>query len=520
MQMETSTFDAENLHFDDQDTWDLISSGRTKGVFQLESSLGKSWAKRVKPNNIEELSDLIAIIRPGCLKAVVDGKTMTQHYVDRKNEKESVTYIHPSLEPILKKTQGVLVYQEQSMQIAQQLAGFTLEDADNLRKAIGKKKADLMAKVKEDFIAGAEKQNTVDKETAEEIFSWIEKSSRYAFNKSHSVSYAICSYWSAYAKFHYPLEFYSNYLKHSGGKPDPQKEGKELVVDAKSNDINVHPPSLKYMNKETVVKDGKIYFGLTNVKSLGERAINSIVDKLPENAHEMSWYEFLIETCGEVNKTYIQAMIESGVVSVMGVSRQKMKYEFTTVQELSKKEQEWVKENYKDYEGLIPLLRSLARPKKEGGGVANKNRLEMVMSLVDMLENPPMSLEDDPNWIIQTETNYYGTPLTFSEIDTYDTSRSDTTCKDIINGKIGTVKIAATIVEYNKYIPTKGKAAGKEMVFMQVEDGTGSIENVTMFNESWIKHKNITYIGNNILLVGKASSGDRAGIIVDEMYEL
>ncbi|HAI40387.1 MAG TPA: DNA polymerase III subunit alpha, partial [Maribacter sp.] len=175
-----SNFNPLEVNFDDTQTWDLICSGRTKGVFQLESNLGKSWAKRVQPKNIEELSALISIIRPGTLKAIVDGKTMTQHFVDRKNGVEEITYLHSSLEPILKGTQGVLVYQEQSMQIAQQLAGFDLQEADNLRKAIGKKKADLMAKVKGSFLKGASKKGVVSDEVAEEIFSWIEKSSRYA----------------------------------------------------------------------------------------------------------------------------------------------------------------------------------------------------------------------------------------------------------------------------------------------------------------------------------------------------
>ena len=191
--MEKYTFDPLSIDFNDEKTWDLICSGKTKGVFQLESNLGKSWAKRVKPRNIEELAALISIIRPGTLKAIQDGKSMTQRFVDRKNLTEKIEYLHESLEPILKNTQGVLVYQEQSMQIAQQLAGFNLQEADNLRKAIGKKKADLMAEIKKDFLAGTKRQGIVDQETAEEIFSWIEKSSRYAFNKSHAVSYAICA---------------------------------------------------------------------------------------------------------------------------------------------------------------------------------------------------------------------------------------------------------------------------------------------------------------------------------------
>ena len=139
------SLDIDHINYDCEETWNLICEGRTKGVFQLESNLGKSWSKRIRPRTIEQLAALSALLRPGCLKAIVDGKSMTQHYADRKNGVEDVTYMHESLEPILRSTQGVLVYQEQSMQIAQKIAGFDLKEADNLRKAIGKKKADLMS---------------------------------------------------------------------------------------------------------------------------------------------------------------------------------------------------------------------------------------------------------------------------------------------------------------------------------------------------------------------------------------
>ena len=173
------------IDLEDSKTWDLFKNGYTKGVFQLESNLGKAWAKKLAPSNLEELSALIAIIRPGTLKAITDGKSMTQRYVDRKHGRDEVTYLHESLEEILKPTHGVLVYQEQSMRIAQKLAGFNLKEADELRKAIGKKKADLMAKVKKAFLKGATSKGIVTKETAEAIFSWIEKSSRYALSLIH-----------------------------------------------------------------------------------------------------------------------------------------------------------------------------------------------------------------------------------------------------------------------------------------------------------------------------------------------
>lgn len=171
------------MNYHDEKTWKLFSEGKTKGIFQLESNLGKSWAKKVSPKNIEELSALIAIIRPGSLKSYYEGKSMTQHYVDRKHGREDVSYLHESLKDILSPTYGVLCYQEQSMRIAQIVAGFDLQEADVLRKAIGKKNANLMMQVKTSFIEGAEKVGLVSKEEAAEIFGWIEKSSRYAFNK-------------------------------------------------------------------------------------------------------------------------------------------------------------------------------------------------------------------------------------------------------------------------------------------------------------------------------------------------
>ena len=214
----------EQLPLDCGDTWDLICEGNTKGVFQLESQLGRSMAERVKPRNMEQLSDLVAIIRPGCMEAIVDGKSLTNHYIDRKHGVDPVEYFHDALEPILKSTHGILVYQEQALLIARDIAGFDLQEADILRKAIGKKNVGLMTDLKEKFITKSVEKGTVTREQAEEIFSWIEKSQRYSFNKSHSVSYAYNAYLTAFTKTHFPHEFFTSYLKNSIGKPDAYLE--------------------------------------------------------------------------------------------------------------------------------------------------------------------------------------------------------------------------------------------------------------------------------------------------------
>ena len=179
-------------------TWKLIQTGRTKGIFQLESNLGRKWAKQLAPSNLEEMSALISLIRPGCLRAIVDGKSMTEHYCDRKNCGAEVKYFHNALEPILKETYGVLVYQEQSMKIAQSIAGFNLQEADVLRKAIGKKKADIMAKVKGGFLEGCHNMEAINDEQATEIFGWIQESQRYSFNDDrylHSLFYLQADFW-------------------------------------------------------------------------------------------------------------------------------------------------------------------------------------------------------------------------------------------------------------------------------------------------------------------------------------
>ena len=529
--METSTFDVLSIDFCDEKTWDLICSGKTKGVFQLESNLGKSWAKRVRPRNIEELAALVSIIRPGTLKAIQDGKSMTQRFVDRKNLKEEITYLHPSLEPILKGTQGVLVYQEQAMKIVQQLAGFNLQEADDLRKAIGKKKADLMAEVKKKFLKGAIVEKIVNEEEAEEIFSWIEASSRYSFNKSHAVSYAICAYWSAYAKSHHPLEFYCNYLIHSSGKPDPQQEVKELVNDAKNSEIYMSPPSIQDVNVSTDIIDRKIYFGLLDVKSIGMKQIEKFKDEIRIAEEEIgkklpdwSWFEFLVLVSPKINSRMLVALISIGFFAHLPESRKQMLDETDTWGNLTKKEQEWGINNYNKYKDLMNLLKKMSPTKKEGGAAFNTRRSGIISDLVIYCEKPSHSMKDDPEWIIRTEENYLGVALTYSRVETYDTKLANTTIKEFLDGKKNGVKMAVTISEVKRYVTKKGKMKGVEMAFLCVEDHTGALDTVTIFSDKWKEYKNVLYEGNNVILVGQSSKNKRYqiddGLIVDDVIEL
>ena len=192
--------DVYSMNLKCEATWDMICSGRTKGVFQLESALGRQWAKKLEPRNIQELGALGALIRPGCLRAMSGNppKSMTQRYCDRKHGVEEISYPHESLEPILKNTQGVLTFQEQAMKIAVVLAGFDAQQADILRKAIGKKNAAVMHDLKQSFLDGAKDTGIIGESLAEEVFGWIQESQRYSFNKSHADAYALNGYWSAF----------------------------------------------------------------------------------------------------------------------------------------------------------------------------------------------------------------------------------------------------------------------------------------------------------------------------------
>ena len=530
--MPSINFDINQVSYECEKTWDLISSGRTKGTFQLESNLGKSWAKRIRPRNIEELAALIALIRPGCLKAITDGKSMTQHYVDRKNGLEEVSYLHESLEPILKATQGVLVYQEQSMQIAQIVAGFDLQQGDDLRKAIGKKQAGLMSQVKKSFLTGAAREGIVTTEVAEEIFGWIEKSNRYAFNKSHAVSYAICGYWSAYAKAHFPVNFYCSYLFFADGKQDTQAEIRELVRDSKISGIKVEPPSVRNMDTKFSIRDNIINFGFNDIKSVGERqveklteAIRSAESELDKNIADWSWYAFLVNASHNINKKVVSALISVGAMSHFDISRNRMLYEHETWQKLTDKERAWIGERQEDWDNLEDALRSLSPTKKTGGETFNTTRQTIVEDLIILLENPPYSLDDSPRWISNTEKEHLGIALSYVEVDACDTSGSNSTCKEFFEGQRGNIILAVQISSVNEYLVKRGRSKGKPMAFLTVEDNTGSLDTITVFCDEWKKYQPLLYEGNTVLIHGKPPNNKRQhqrddGLIVAKVSQI
>ncbi len=512
----------------DQPTWDLFASGKTKGCFQLESQFGKSTSKHLKPENIEQLSDLVAILRPGCLEAVLeDGQNVTSHYIKRKNQEEEVTYVHSSTADILKGTYGLLVYQESAMRLAQKIAGFNLKQADDLRRAIGKKLADLMAKVKQEFIEGVDKTKIVSPEVGEQIFGWIEKSQRYSFNKSHSMSYAMVSYMTAYAKVHFPKEFYTSYLYFSKEKPKPQEEIYQLINDAKAFDIYIQPPNIKLLNAHFELIKGQIYFGLSDIKHVGESTIERLRNIIRP---DLTWYEFLVNVSDNIDSRACKSLINTGACDCFGLPRIKMVFEYELFSELSQREKDWIRANIilNQNTTMLGILEAMASvPAGRKGACSNKNRLDKVKGLIESIYNPPYELVDKPHQVAKEENKLLGVCLTATFLDESQCKyKANCTCQEFNNGfSEKHISIACQIDSVMITTTKKGANPGQEMARLIVSDESGVIDNAVIFPDAWEEASHILSEGNRLLLSGKRSYDFKAkkvtdGFVVEQVEQI
>ena len=301
----------DEIPFDDQKTYSLISKGLIPGLFQLEASGGMfRVVTQLKPDNFEEFSAIPALYRPGPIES-----GMMQQFIDRKNGLEAVEYLHPSLEGALKNTYGVCIYQEQVMQIARDMAGFTLGEADILRSAMGKKDEELLKAQRVKFIEGATENNITQKE-AEEVFDLLEPFARYAFNKSHTVAYSMLAYRMAYLKTHYPHEFMAAMMTGEAGdsaKITRYRAECKKLADFLDVEIKLLPPDVNSSRREFTADGNDIRFGLVAVKSVGDAAINSIVETREESGSFTSLQDFCERVDTKlVNKRAVESLIMSG----------------------------------------------------------------------------------------------------------------------------------------------------------------------------------------------------------------
>jgi DNA polymerase-3 subunit alpha len=503
------------LNLECSKTWDLISEGNTKGCFQLESRLGRTMAKRLKPTNINELSGLISILRPGCLEAMREGKSVSNHYIDKKNGLESINFFHPSLEPILSDTYSEMIYQEQAMSITRALAGFDLKQADDLRKAIGKKKADTMALVKNNFVEGAKAKGIVTEKEALQIFDWIEKSQRYLFNASHSISYAMNAYLSAYAKAHFPRIFFASYLRFAKDKIDPQQEIRELVRNANEMGINIHSPDFRLLNELFIIHNKDIYFGLTDIKGVGDSVFHKILSITNDiDINILSWTQIVFTILTNITSTAAQALIRCGAFDYFGRYRSELLLELDICNKITNKEKSiceaMILEN--NHISIIDLLKLLLDQK------INKNRKEIVRTYIDTLIHPPFSTKDKIEWLSDSENELLGVNITCSKLDMYDIANANADCRSFKTSNLAkNIIILGEIASVNTVKTKKGKNPGSEMAFVTIEDQFGTLDGVVFFPEAYAQYKSQLYANNVLIFVGNKNN-TKDSLIVEKCF--
>jgi DNA polymerase-3 subunit alpha len=316
-------FSLKDISLEDKDTYELLSSGNTTGIFQLESSGMKDLLVRISPSRFEDLIAIVALYRPGPM-----GSGMLDDFIKRKKGIVPVKYDLPQLRDILDETYGIILYQEQVMRIANELANFTMGQADLLRKAMGKKLPEEMEKQKESFIRGA-MANGISEKKAKKIFDFMSYFAEYGFNKSHSAAYAYIAYQTAYLKAHYPVEFMAATLSADMDNTDRVVR---LIAGCREMGIEVLPPDINLSDKEFKVIGNSIRFGLEAVKGVGSSALESILKARKSGGFFKSLEDFLERIDQKkVNKKVIESLIKAGAFDSLGLSRAKAMHIFTQI---------------------------------------------------------------------------------------------------------------------------------------------------------------------------------------------
>ncbi|MCA9315465.1 MAG: DNA polymerase III subunit alpha [Planctomycetes bacterium] len=304
--------DVEKLPLDDPATYEMLSAGEALGVFQVEGSGMRELLRRIHPESFDDLATITALYRPGPMNS-----GMMDMYIERKAGRQAVTYAHPSLEPILRETRGVVVYQEQVMRIANVLGGFSLADADKLRKAMGKKKPELLVPYRARFIEGCVERSFA-KDQAETLWDQLAEFAAYGFNKSHTVAYGLIAYQTAWLKRHHPKEFMAGLLTCEMADMDKLSE---YIEEARRMGIHVLPPDVSKSDWEFLVEGDDIRYGLSAVKGVGRSAAEEIVASRPDDG-----YRDLYDLCervdaSRVNRATLEALVRAGALDRPGVHR-------------------------------------------------------------------------------------------------------------------------------------------------------------------------------------------------------
>lgn len=498
-----------DIPLDDEKTFELLSQGKTMGVFQLEKQLGKTWSKQLAPQSIEEISDLVSLIRPGPMES-----KMHEMYRDVKLGLRMPEYVHGSLKPILDPTYGALLYQEQVIEICKSLARMSLEDADLVRKAMGKKKPEEMRKWQETFVNGC-KANNIPEEAAKEIWSYIDKFSGYGFNKSHGIGYALLAYYTAYLKANFTVEFICANLRNSKGAQDTMEEINEFIHDAKLFDIEVTLPKLEIGNIDfDIVDDHKIAFGLSFLKGVGDKAIEKIKESYTQ---DMTFKDFLMSIYNNsINRRSIEAMIYGGALSKFGLSRNQMYAHYDLFETLTDNERKIIIDNptYNWIEIIRALSheeRSLAMKEKWKVKIPNSRRRETLRQKLKEFDS--YDAFDSFLSKIAWEKEYLGISLSGDETNLFSAKNK---CSDIVNfgGDEMPVEVIVRIENIKRHLTKKQE----EMAFLTVADNTAKLDNFVVFPKTWANAVGLIEVGNITRINGKIDQ--RGSVLVNKLVRV
>lgn len=460
------TFDVNDLSLDDKETYDLLKSGQTTGVFQLESTGMKKILHDMQPDKIEDIVALVSLYRPGPMDSIPD-------YIACKKGEQQPDYMHPLIEDILKETYGIMIYQEQVMQISQAMAGYSLGGADLLRRAMGKKIVSEMDRQRSIFIEGAIKKN-VDKAVAEKVFEKMYKFASYGFNKSHAAAYAYIAYQTAYLKAHYPVEFMAATMTLDKTNTDKLAFFKN---DVKQMGYHILPPDINKSQVNFSVEDGQIRYALSAVKNVGEAGMALIVAEREANGPYKSIKDFFSRVdASALNKRYVENLTKSGAFDSIEKNRAKI---------------------FENIENLIAYAVN-----------ATQSRKSAQISLFGSADSAANSLKmrDIPDWPhlekLEKEAEALGFYLSAHPLDAFDSTferlrvidSADIKGMVDISGAVR-VQVAAIVSGVRERISQKGN----KFAFVSASDKSGSFE-VMCFADTLAMQKEKLKSGQPLLL--------------------
>ena len=484
--------DLNQIDYDDKKVLDYIGTGKTDGIFQLESAGMKSFMKELKPYSLEDIIAGIALYRPGPMDFI-------PQYIKGKNNRDDIIYDCPQLEPILEPTYGCIVYQEQVMQIVRDLAGYTLGRSDLLRRAMSKKKGEVMQRERQNFVYGNEEEgvpgcikNGIDEATANKIYDEMIDFAKYAFNKSHAAAYAVVSYQTAYLKYYYPVEFMAALLT---SVIDNSGKVAEYIYSCRQMGIQILPPDINKSVGTFSVENGNIRFGLTAIKSVGRPVIQAIIEERNERGEFKHLKDFIERMGGrEVNKRTIENFIKAGVFDSLGGTRKQFMMIYIQIMDQVNQERKYSMTGQMSLFDLVDdeQKKEFEIPLPKVGEYEKENKLAFEKEVLGVyLTGHP--LEDyEEKW----KKSISRTTLDFQIDDETGRSRVRDGAKEIVGGMIT-----------NKTI--KYTRNNKTMAFLTIEDLMGTVE-VVVFPRDYERNQNYLNEDSKVFVKGRVSEEDDA----------